>query len=89
MTTEKTYKINNKNLGISVSIRYVRIEKGDMNEYMECSCCGASLKKGMVINGVLYGYDCGAKKVGMGKYFKNDFHRAVSYNGKVFSEQGV
>lgn len=71
MQTESTYTLN------QIQIRYVRIPQDEKNEKMQCSCCGAELRKAMVINGQIFGYDCGAKKAGMGKFFKNDFHRRV------------
>ena len=76
MQIESIYTLN------QIQIRYVRIPQDEKNEKMQCSCCGAELRKAMVINGQIFGYDCGAKKAGMSKFFKKQFHLEVK-RGKL------
>jgi hypothetical protein len=72
MNTEKTYNFKNFN-NQQVEIKFVRIPSDEKIEKMECSCCGAQLRKAMIINGQVFGYDCGAQKAGRTTYFSRDF----------------
>ena len=46
------------------TIKFVKINSDDQMDEMHCSTCGRSIRKGIEINGILHGLDCGAKKLG-------------------------
>lgn len=45
-------------------IRTAHLEKDNEIDSLTCSVCGASLKHAMIINGTVYGMDCGANFLG-------------------------
>jgi hypothetical protein len=61
-----------------MKVKFIHTEKDNQNDNMNCTECNASLKHGMIINGLVYGLDCGAKKLGWTTKAKAQINKKVS-----------